>query len=261
EQAEEGKAYPYGTEIKTGGRSSANVVFSEGNARKLLANTQAAVTGKKKKAKTIELSGGEVEANLPVGYDKTGDSVSIKTPTAICKAIGGKFSVVSKLESSFRLVIIRATEGSLSVSGEYYDIPALEKGDWVSLLSPRDRSFLRLKNMKGKYDVKIVDENFEEKSIPTKVGSVLKIWQRKVAETGEIVVTTMIILQGQAKETVTVTYPAGKAKKGWTGDIPDDGVVKKDVPVLDPEPIVPTPPTTTTTTTTTKPDPTPVGKK
>jgi len=263
EEAEEGKAYPYGTKIKTGSRSSTTVVFSEGNVCRLLANAGATVEqgkGKKKKQKTVALGAGEIEVDLPEGYDKAGDSVSIKTPTAICKALGGKFNVVSKMERDLRMVVVRCIEGSMKITGEHYDIPTLEKDDWVSLLSPRDRSFLRLKNMKGDYDVSILDENLEEKQVPTKSGTVLKIWQRKVPETGQIVVTTLIVVDGKVQETITVTH--AKPKEGWEGEIPDEDVKEpKPETTLGPASVITTPPTTTTTTTTQPPTPTPVGHK
>lgn len=265
--AEEDKAYPYGTEVMTGRRSGASLVLSAGNSCTLKGGTSVSLDqgkGKGKKTKTLTLKAGEVDVDVAPGYDKGGDKLNVKTASAVCKAGGGKFNVRSKMQGRFRSILIAVMEGTTSVMGEHFDIKKLEATQQVSLLGPLDRSFLRLKDLSGDYEVTILDENRNPKVIAAEEGTVLKIWQRKVPETGEIVVTAFIVKNNTVDETVTVTLD-GKTDSGeWEGDIPaktdDDKLVDPaSSPVLKGQPIDTKPPTTTTTTTTV-PSPTPVGR-
>ncbi len=220
--AEESKAYPYGTRIRTGMRSSLVIVFSEGNMCRVLANATLTMTEgvTNKKLKIIRLQDGEVEVELLEDFHKDGNALNVETATAICGAIGCKFRVASKLEEDLRIVIVRVIDGMIRINGENFDAPELTRDDWMSLLSPPDRSFLRLKNMKGSFEIKIKDEDQADKIIPTVEGTVLKIWQRQVPGTGQHVVTSVLTgPDGQLLETITVTYGEGESPS--FGD--DDG--------------------------------------
>ena len=266
--AEEGKAYPYGTEVMTGRRAGASLVLSGDSSCTLKGGTCVDLSEGKgkagKKTKTLTLKTGEVDVDVAPGYDKNGDKLNVKTASAICKAGGGKLNVRSKMQGRFRSILISVKEGTASVNGEHFDIKKLVSGDQVSLLGPLDRSFLRLKDLSGDYEITILDENRNPKVIAAVEGTVLKIWQRKVPETGEIVVTTFIVKDGTVDESVTVTRD-GKTDSGeWEGEIPektdDDKLVDPaSSPELKSKPIDTKPPTTTTTTTTV-PSPTPVGR-
>ncbi len=245
--AESSKAYPYGTKIITGKRSSLIISFSEGNICRILADANVSVDQDKQneKLKIIRLNNGEVEVELKEDFHEDGDQLNVETATATCSAIGCKFRVASKAEEDLQVIIIRVIEGSIRVFGENFDAALLDESDWLSLLSPSDRSFLRLKTMKGEFDVTIKDEDAQDKAIPTVEGTVLKIWQRFVPETGQRVVTVVLTdADGTLVETYTVTFDADagsafggpSADDGDKGDDkgedkPDDG--KKEIPIVD----------------------------
>ena len=221
--AEESKAYPYGTKVQTGMRSSLVIVFSEGNVCRVLANAMLTMDEgiKNKKLKIIRLQDGEVEVELLEDFHKDGNALNVETATAICGAIGCKFRVASKVEEDLRIVIVRVIEGLIRLHGENFDATTLGQDDWISLLSPPDRSFLRLKTMKGDFDIKIKGEDLQDKVVPTVEGTVLKIWQRQVPGTGQRVVTSVLTgPDGQLIETVTVTYGEGDTP-GCGGDDDD----------------------------------------
>lgn len=223
--AEDSKAYPYGTKIITGQRSSLTISFSKGNICRILADANVSVDEdtKNAKLKIIRLNSGEVEIELKEDFHKNGDELNVETATATVAAIGCKFRVASKAEDDLQVIIIRVIEGMIRVFGENFDAATLDKDDWISLLSPADRSFLRLKTMKGEFGVTIKDEDMQDKEIPTEEGTVLKIWQRFVPETGQRVVTVVLTApDGTLVETYTVTYGAGQG--GGTGvKAPDAG--------------------------------------
>jgi len=229
--AEDLKAYPYGTKIITGEQSSLTISFSQGNLCRILADANVNIDEDKKdsKLKIIRLNSGEVEIELKEDFHKNGYGLNVETATATCSAIGCKFRVASKAEEDLQVIIIRVIEGMIRVFGENFDAATLDENDWISLLSPSDRSFLRLKTMKGEFDVTIKAEDMQDKAIPTEEGTVLKIWQRFVPETGQRVVTVVLTApDGTLIETFTVTYGEGQnppfegGQEKGTGDKPAD---------------------------------------
>jgi hypothetical protein len=222
--AEESKAYPYGTKIRTGKRSSLVVVLSEGNICRVLANAQLTMSEgiSNKKLKIIRLDEGEVEVELLEDFHSKGNALNVETATAICGAIGCHFRVASKLDEQLRVIIIRVIEGTIRAHGENFSMSLLKQNNWISLLSPPDRSFLRLKNMKGDYDITIKDENHEDRIVPTEEGTVLKIWQREVPGTDQrVVISEVTDPDGKRSSTTTVTYDAGQGPS-FPGQGPDD---------------------------------------
>jgi hypothetical protein len=211
--AEQSKAYPFGTKIVTGENSGLLVILSEGNTCRVMANGNLSIDESKidKKLKTIRLNNGEVEIELKENFQKGGYGLNVETATAVCGAIGCKFRVASKAEEDLRVIIIRVLEGIIRVHGENFTVTSLDKDDWLSILSPSDRSFLRLKTMKGEFDVTIKDQDLQDKNIPTKENTVLKIWQREVPETKQHIITMVLTApNGQLVETFTITREAGK---------------------------------------------------
>ena len=209
--AVEAKAYPYGTKIRTGMRSSLVVVFSEGNVCRVLANADLTMSQgtSNKKLKIIRLNEGTVEVDLKEDFHSDGNALNVETATAICGAIGCKFSVKSMTEDALRLILISCFEGKIRVNGDNFSAAELDEGDWLSLLTPPDLSFLRLKTERGEFEITIKDENHEDKNVPTEKGTVLKIWQREVPGTGQIVIVAEVTgPDGKLISTDTVTLDA-----------------------------------------------------
>jgi len=219
----ESKAYPYGSAIRTGARSSLVIVLSEGNIVRVLANANLIMdeNADDPKIKNVRLNDGEVEVELNSAFHKGGNTLNVETATAICGAVGTHFRVASRLEQDLRIVIFRVIKGIINVYGANFEVQVLDANDWLSLLSPADRSFLRLKNMKGAFDIRIKDQDMNDKDIPTKEGDVLKIWQRLLPETGErIIIAQLTAPDGTIIEEITVTYGAGQPPQFGDGTQP-----------------------------------------
>ncbi len=225
--AEESKAYPYGTKVRTGMRSSLVIVFSEGNVCRVLANADLTMSESttNKKLKIIRLNEGEVEVELLEDFHSDGNALNVETATAICGAIGCKFRVASKTEEQLRIIIIRCIEGMIRVNGENFSAAELDEGDWLSLLTPPDLSFLRLKTMQGEFEITIKDENLGDRNLPTEEGTVLKIWQRRIPGTGQrVVVAELTGPDGKLIATVTATFKADSTTTLPVQDKPGDEV-------------------------------------
>jgi len=215
--AEESKAYPYGSTIRTGARSSLVIVLSEGNVVRVLANANLVMdeSSSDSKIKNVRLNDGEVEVELNADFHQGGNKLNVETATAVCGAVGTHFRVASRMEQDLRIVIIRVIKGIVKAYGDKFEALELDANDWLSLLSPGDRSFLRLQNMKGEFNIRIKDQTMNDKDIPTKEGNVLKIWQRLIPETNERVITFQLTApDGSIIEEVVVTIGGGQDAAG-----------------------------------------------
>jgi len=207
------QAYPWGTKIKTGRKSSVLVTFSEGNTCRVLANAVLTITKdvKDEKLKNIVLDAGKVEVKLEPEFHKTNnDSLNVVTPTAICGAIGCIFSVdvrnekVEKIE--FIVSVIMCDDGQILVNGHDFKIP-MDKEDGMVVATPTDRSFIRIKNIKGNFSAEIRDSEGQPKTVELKIGAVIKIWRAK-SSTGNMWIVTILIEQpdGTLGEAGAISY-------------------------------------------------------
>ena len=186
-EAVDGNAYPYGTKVRTGRKSSAQITFSEGNTCRVLANAVLAINKdtKNEKLKSVVLDTGKVEVKLEPEFHKTNnDSLDIITPTAICGAIGCTFSVDSRKEKvdkeELLVTVVMCDDGQILVSGQDFKAP-MDTEDGLLIATPTDKSFIRLKNIKGVYNVEVHDAEGNPNLLELKVGSVVKIWRAKSA--------------------------------------------------------------------------------
>ncbi len=212
--AEEFKAYPYGSRVRTGMKSSLVITISEGNIVRVLANADVVMDENTTdtKIKNVRLNEGEVEIELNRTFYEGGNALNVETATAICGAVGTHFRVASRLEQDLRIVIFRVLRGLIRVYGENFEVAEMKADTWLSLLSPADRSFLRLKSEKGEFDVRVKNEDGTDRTLETKQGAVIQIWQREVPDTGERIITIVLTSpEGEMLESITVTLDEGQA--------------------------------------------------
>ncbi|MBN2300941.1 MAG: hypothetical protein JXN60_00360 [Lentisphaerae bacterium] len=285
-------AYPYGTRVKTGRNSSAVIRLSQGNDCRILAKADLAITEdvKNPKIKVIKLDAGKVDITLDEEFDKSGDGLNVETASAICGAIGCKFSVDARMVQDLQVVVILCIKGKISIFGPHFKVPFITTDQGITVSSPRDRSFTRVKNVKGSYSIDVIGSDGEPKTIDIKMGSVIKIWRRK-SEDGKLVIISTLVADetGALVEIITATerlsdefaYLGEKSRKDTEktrkDDVDDDGfpIISTTTTTTSTTTTTTIPPsdlalesmatttttTTSTTTTTTLPSPTPVGKR
>ena len=245
--ADEGKAYPYGSKIKTGTRKSSVVIeFSSGNICRVLANTVLAVTedAKDRKLKTLKLDEGEVGVELEEKFHEN-NSLDVETAAGICGAIGCKFRVKSSRESELKVIVIFCEDGKIRVHGPDFEIPLIEKEMGLSISKADDKDFTRLKNIKGIYVVNLLakDAQGNPVKLELKTGYSIKIY-REISPTGNMLVY-LLVLSPEGKTEATYTYNRPLDTKPDLDKKDDKG--KKDNGNGE---ITPFPPMSTTTTTT-----------
>jgi len=260
--AEEGKAYPYGTKVQTGRKSSLVIEFSKGNECRVLANADLTVTEdvKDKKLKTLMLNEGKVEVTLEKAF-KEHNGLNVETPSAICGAIGCRFDVQASRQRTVSVVVIICHDGEVTAYGADFKIPVMSGGSGTSVSRSYNGNLTRLKNIQGQFKVAIKDAEGNPKDVNTTVGTVLKIWNKPNIEEKKVVVTIMVTSPtGELLESITYERILGT-------EIGDDKILKmieKIIPGTATEWTIITTTTTSTTvptTSTTAVSPTPVGKR
>jgi len=252
--AEPGKAYAYGTAIKTGRKSTALIRFSEGNECRVLANANLVITEdvKDPKLKIIKLKEGDVDVSLDEKFHES-NGLNVETATAICGAIGCKFTVKSSSEGELKAVIIICKEGKIKVYGNDFNVPLMENDDGISVVGSADLTFIKLRNILGEYNLHVRDASGNEKIIELKKDWEIKIW-RKLSQDNKTIVITILITgpDGSLIEAITRTAE----KEGQEQEQLTPGKEGKTTATTQSsggtdELITETPTTTTTTTTTT----------
>ena len=166
----EGRAYHHGTKVRTGVGAKAVLELSAGNECDASAATVVRVSDSKKdrKLRIVELYEGKVLMTLEWGFEES-NILHIVTATATCQPMGGgSYEIQSQTEHDLKVVVVRCVEGKIRVFSPYlYDVPELEKDERISISGARDRSFVRLKNVKGSYDVHVKDSEGSPKIIET----------------------------------------------------------------------------------------------
>lgn len=210
---EDGRTYPYGSRFRASAESSVRLAMSESSSVRVLANTEMVFTEGSRNAniKTVQLVRGEVEAYLGQNFQDAGNVLNVVAGSTVTQALGTRYRVASRYEQDLQIVVIRVLAGLVRVIGENFEVAELGTDDWLSLLSPPDESFLRLKNMRGQFDITVKDEDLSSKQLPTEEGSVLKIWQRIVPETGERVINAVFSdPDGREIENISLIYGPGE---------------------------------------------------
>ena len=102
----EGKAYPYGTKVKTGNDSTAIIKLSEGNECHLSANVSlgTARDAKNEKHSIVKLEQGKIEVMLEQGF-RDNNKFSVETASAVCEAIACRFTTEARRDNQLDLNI------------------------------------------------------------------------------------------------------------------------------------------------------------
>lgn len=145
---EEKKAYPFGTTLKTGRKTTVDLEFSPENAFRLMPRTTLTIVEDVKDArlKVLKLERGRVQAKLDNFPPDHG--LQVETPTAVCGALGTHFTVAfedeadageAPAEESSRKNAISCEQGAVyastsftvngtTVQGETMTVPRMEAG-------------------------------------------------------------------------------------------------------------------------------------
>lgn len=217
EKAEEGKAYPYGSTVKTERRSSALIVFSEGNQCRLLANCTVTINekSKDKSLKVIKLDAGKIEVELEEGFSEH-NALDVETATAICGAIGCTYSVEAMTQDGLTVTVVVVDDGKVRVYTRDFSA-MMDSKDSFSVAGSNDGLFTRLRNITGTIPITVRDSKGTDRVIETKPEAVFKIWRRETDE-GTVVTILIAAPSGELDEVINYLEEAGFEEKRQEGE-------------------------------------------
>lgn len=255
--AEAGRAYPYGTTVRTDGKGSCVVVLSAGNQVKISADTvcMLAESQVKSTVKMISVDAGKIDVMLEENFGEANE-FHILTVVATGDSGGGGCSVDVQSESDMDVATFSVSSGTIKVTGPNFAIPSMNTGDTVTISTAKDKTYSLLETVAGDVDVEVKDADGNAKLVQTKAGSIIKIWCR-TAESGKMLIVTILITtpDGSLEEAITYTEEIPETPPDTDIPVPDQTTTTDPGPPV----LLGRIPTSTTTTSTTFPSPTPVG--
>ncbi len=207
EPAESGKAYHYGSRIKTDRNSSLIILLADGNECQVLANADLimAEDARDSKLKIIKLSAGTVDVDLDPEFAEDGYGLHVETAAAICGVVGSKGSVDARADKDMSVTTLGVTEGKWFSKGDHFEIKELDAEDIISIATSIDREFTRLKNLKGQCSIDCKNSAGEMQTLEIKLNGVVKIWARST-DVGNNVTVTIIFTSPDGKVEQAFTY-------------------------------------------------------
>ncbi|MGI6497131.1 MAG: hypothetical protein ACOX5G_13855 [Kiritimatiellia bacterium] len=188
-----GKAYPYGTTVRTLENSAAALRLSEDYSLDIAAGTTLVPMRCEDSPDTRHLNLQAGRMTLFTTADG-GDSLVVQTPVVDCTDFKGRseFSL-AVLPDSYDLSVQVASGGTATLLGPQFSIPDLKSGYRVRIRTLKDRSYTRILNTLGDYAVLIDNGNPEPVSIATVTRSAIKIWREHAPVGGREIVSVLAI--------------------------------------------------------------------
>jgi hypothetical protein len=210
EPVAEGKAYPYGSRIKTDRKATLVIQFSENNTCRIAGGSILAVAEESKgsKLKIIKLDSGKVELKITEEVLQN-QGLNVETCCGVGGAIGGDFSVELRSEQDLATTVYAVKKGKIKVYGPHYDVPTLDDDDVLFVSCAMDRSFTRVRNAQGTYTITYRDAEGKAKEFEMKKDEVVKIWRKPTPKSDKV--TIMILYStptGDVKDAQTITETA-----------------------------------------------------
>ena len=203
--AVKGKAYPFGTSVRTQKDGMATIQLSADDTLTLDSGTEIVPLLEKEGGearRVVELDAGK----LTVFTTSEGAAgLSVKTPVADCTEMHGRSDIAlaapSQKLDAYILSAQAASGGSVTISGPQFKVPGLKAGYSVKIATASDRSLTRILNTLGDYPVLIDNGGAEPVSISTSTKSTIRIWREKAPIGGREIVS------------VFATGPDGKGRE------------------------------------------------
>lgn len=256
-----GEGLAFGTVLRTSAGGGMTVLLSQDNTVNI-GGDAIVVIGEESpgsKLKIIRVHQGKVNLDLDKEFEVENGVQVVTRCVAVNVQMAGKSSVEATREADLFVVVINCLSGQLDATGPDFVIPLLKENDGITIACSKDRGFIRLRCLTGKFGVQIADSDGNDRIAEMVPDSVIKILRKKSdTEPSEWIVTILEVdKEGNVINATTTTEPGDSALPPLLDDEttpPEDAV---EPAKSDPEATFPSTSSSTTTststTTTTKP--------
>ena len=223
-----GKAYPYGSIVKTGENSDVVMLLSESDAIRLLADSsvQADLNKEVQGGRIVSLKQGQILVRLNAA--NTNSTVIIDTPIGKCVSMVGNTKLkLTSTPAETELEIRAETSSQVKFVGPQFVIPSLKNGHGISITTLADNSMTRIRDLLGDYkifvnkslelnpDVSASEGNGILLPVAMSSQSGVKIWRENAPVGGRLIVS------------VLATGPDGKGRESYAFAVGRDNVVTR----------------------------------
>jgi hypothetical protein len=209
-----GKAYAYGSVLISGPGASMPLLFGTANECTLSGQGRVLTAQNEQdpKQKLLTLENGRLDVALDAAYQELNalDVASSCVRASFTK--GGKASFETAAEGELQLFVITCGDATLKLGGPQFTIPLIDKDDILSIACAPDMSFIRIKDVKGEFEMNIRDADGNPQAIPMQPGAVIKVLQKRSEIENTVVVTILVVGADEAvKQAITYSVKADAA--------------------------------------------------
>ena len=208
EPAINGKAYPFGTTVRTGKDGESFVLLSGDDSLRMAAQTELSVVEPEGAPaysnRVINLTEGKIDLAVHDGLAEK--ALVVETAVASCDSLVGRSSL--ELQKNAKPTkdkldlrrLVHTDNGAVRVIGPQFSIPKMRSGSAARIESSLDRSITRITNESNDYTVSIDNGTDSPVPLETTTLSTVRIYREQAAVGGKLVVS------------VLETAPDGKGK-------------------------------------------------
>lgn len=193
EPALKGRAYPFGTTVRTGAGGGATIRFSrEKDDVQLGPDTQATplADSADDAARILRLDRGRLAASLAPATPT--NALVVETPVGRVVNLAGRCNIaLAAGADAFTLDVQADQGGSLGIVGPQFVIPVLRNGFAVRIVTARDQTYTRIGNTQGDYEVLIDNGTAELLPIRTTTRATVRIWREHAPIGGRLIVSAL----------------------------------------------------------------------
>jgi hypothetical protein len=191
--AQNNKAYPLGTIVRTGPGGNATLAFSPQDTVQLLENSEAVFAAPEKdaKARLVKLVAGKIKTSLRDNLAE--GSFSVATPGTTCKNMAGRGEFTISSDANTETLQAATITGSAFIEGTYYAIPALRAANTVNIQTAADRSLTRLTSVSGDFPITLSNGGETPTTFGMSPKAVVKIWRENAPVGGRSIVSTLVV--------------------------------------------------------------------
>jgi len=189
EPAENGKAYPFGTAVRTTRDSQALILLSADDTVQMQALSDVTVLAPAgtDAGRVVRLDGGKLQTFIREGLPEK--AVVIETPVAVCDTIVNRSDIVLGREKDGLHLDVATSSGGVRIGGPQFSVPHLKAGTSVRIISTEDRSLTRITNTSGDYKIELDNGTETPVALGTTTHSTVRIWREHAAVGGKLVVS------------------------------------------------------------------------
>lgn len=189
EPAIPGKAYPFGTVVRTEKNAEAVVSLSAEDAFRMQPDTEVIVrvAPGSDVNRLVQLETGKIQSSVRENLPE--DAVVVETSVGACDALTGRSDIQASRDKDGLRLEVTTGSGSVRIRGPQFAVPKLKAGCGIRITSSEDRSLTRLVNTCGDYKVELDNASDTPVPLDTSTKSTIKICREHAPIGGKLVVS------------------------------------------------------------------------